>query len=115
MSKSAQRSIEVWADWAGLDGPTFMGTLFATLSRGQEIFSFEYDDDWLAQASGRSLDPSLGLYSGPQYAPGDQNNFGVFLDSSPDRWGRVLMLRREAQLARSDGNSTLSVLQTQHS
>ncbi len=114
MSKSAQRSIEVWADWAGLDGPTFMGTLFATLSRGQEIFSFEYDDDWLAQASGWSLDPSLGLYSGPQYAPGDQNNFGVFLDSSPDRWGRVLMLRREAQLARSERRKERTLLESNY-
>ncbi len=48
MSKNAQCIIEVWADWALLDGPRFMGTLFATPSRGQEIFSFEYDSDWLA-------------------------------------------------------------------
>lgn len=114
MSKSVQRSIEVWADWVGLDGPSFMGTLFATPSRGKEIFSFEYDDDWLAQASGRSLDPSLGLYSGPQYAPSDQDNFGVFLDSCPDRWGRVLMLRREAQLARSEGRKERKLLESDY-
>jgi serine/threonine-protein kinase HipA len=114
MSKSAQRSIEVWADWVGLDGPTFMGTLFATPSLGKEIFSFEYDDDWLAQASSRSLDPSLGLYSGPQYAPSDQDNFGVFLDSCPDRWGRVLMLRREAQLARSEGRKERKLLESDY-
>jgi serine/threonine-protein kinase HipA len=30
----------------------------------------------------------------------DKPNFGIFLDSSPDRWGRVLMKRRAAILAR---------------
>ena len=29
-------------------------------------------------------------------------NFELFLDSSPDRWGRVLMQRREAQQAKAD-------------
>ena len=48
MNKNAQRIIEVWADWALLGGPTFMGTLFATPVRGKEMFSFEYDSDWLA-------------------------------------------------------------------
>jgi len=30
---------------------------------------------------------------------------GVFLDSSPDRWGRTLMVRREAQRARQEGRA----------
>ena len=35
------------------------------------------------------------------HAYGDEKtNFGIFLDSSPDRWGRVLLRRREAALAR---------------
>jgi len=37
MSQSAQRTIFVWADWVGLGGPTFMGSLFATSARGKEI------------------------------------------------------------------------------
>lgn len=32
--------------------------------------------------------------------PEEQANFSLFLDSSPDRWGRLLMRRREAALAR---------------
>ena len=91
MSKNVQFSIEVWADWVSLDGPKFMGTLFATPSRGKEIFSFEYDADWLKSPHAQSLDPSLSLFGGPQYAPASQDNFGVFLDSCPDRWGRLLM------------------------
>lgn len=38
---------------------------------------------------------------GPQYAA-TKTNFGVFLDSSPDRWGRKLLDRREAHAARLD-------------
>ena len=40
---SNRRTIEVFADWEGLEGPTLMGHLFASPSRGKEIFSFEYD------------------------------------------------------------------------
>ena len=101
--KSQRRSILVWASWHGLGEPTLMGTLYATPARGNEVFSFEYDDSWLKGDNLQVLDPSLRLFRGQQYAPGEQDNFGVFLDSSPDRWGRVLMKRREAQLARAEG------------
>jgi len=97
-----RRYIEVWADWVGLGGPTLVGHLFATASRGGEIFSFEYDPAWLDDRHVQVLDPGLGLYPGPQYPGERQPNFGLFLDSSPDRWGRVLMDRREAQLARTE-------------
>lgn len=100
---SDQRVIEVWADWEALDGPTLMGRLFATPSRGKEIFSFEYDRAWLEGPHCGQLDPMLGLYSGSQYPSARRANFGVFLDSCPDRWGRVLMRRREAHLARTGG------------
>ena len=102
MRTSVQRCIEVWADWAGLGGPAFMGTLCATPARGKEIFSFEYDRDWLRHGPAQMLDPALTLYQGPQYAAAGKENFGLFLDSSPDRWGRRLMQRREAQIAREE-------------
>ncbi len=95
-----RRSVEVIADWAGLAGPTRMGTLHAAPARGKEIFSFEYDDTWLGSPDAFVLDPSLRLHHGPQHAPLARGNFGVFLDSSPDRWGRVLLQRREALRAR---------------
>jgi len=79
-----------------------MGTLYVSLTRGKEIFSFEYDPPWLKSPHAQLLDPNLGLFGGPQYARDDHPNFGMFLDSSPDRWGRMLMQRREAQLARQE-------------
>ena len=100
-----RRTVDVWADWRGLPCATRVGGLHATPSRGKEIFSFEYDRGWLDAGYAQSLDPSLQLVRGPQYTPAGRENFGVFLDSSPDRWGRVLMQRREAQLARESKRS----------
>ena len=82
--------------------PVLMGVLKADFTRGKEIFSFSYSEDWLKSSYSQILDPELQLYTGSQYAKDEKQNFGVFLDSSPDRWGRVLMKRREAAMARSD-------------
>lgn len=98
--KQIQKAIQVWAHWHGMAEPVLMGTLYAAAVRGKEIFSFEYDPTWLKSPYAQVLDPDLGLFSGPQYAREGSDNFGLFLDSSPDRWGRVLMQRREAQLAK---------------
>ncbi len=111
---SKQRVIEVVADWLGLEGPTLMGHLIATPARGKEVFAFEYDKDWLSSASRQQLDPSMDFYGGPQYPARDRETFGVFLDSSPDRWGRVLMRRREAQLARSEGRAERRLLESDY-
>src|SRR5690606_5294096 len=91
-----QRVIEVVADWVDLEGPTLMGRLTATPARGKEVFAFEYDGAWLSTPWRQQLDPSLTLYRGPQYPAKGRESFGVFLDSAPDRWGRMLMQRREA-------------------
>jgi serine/threonine-protein kinase HipA len=111
---SEQRTIEVCADWEGLAGPTPMGHLLATLSRGKEIFSFEYDKAWLGDARHAQLDPTLGLFGGPQYPSAGRVNFGVFLDSCPDRWGRVLMRRREAHRARAEGREPRRFLESDY-
>jgi len=81
-----------------------VGDLHAASARGKDLFSFEYDPAWLATGRYEELDPALRHFHGPQYA-GDRDNFGLFLDSSPDRWGRVLMKRREAYLARTEGRA----------
>ena len=82
-----------------------MGTLTAEQVRGREVFSFSYSKGWLENGLALVLDPDLGLYGGPQYSRDDKPNFGLFLDSSPDRWGRVLMERREALIARQKTES----------
>jgi serine/threonine-protein kinase HipA len=97
-----KKKIYVYGDWAELETPTLMGILFVEFLRGKEIFSFEYAEEWLNSGNRQVLDPDLGLYAGIQYLRDDKSNFGLFLDSSPDRWGRVLMKRKEAILAKSE-------------
>jgi len=100
MNKKEDKNIFVYADWIADEGPQLIGTLNASLLRGKEIFSFEYNLQWLNNVNIKALDPSLYLFEGRQFVPQGQANFGLFLDSSPDRWGRFLMSRREAQTAR---------------
>ena len=111
---SHQRSILVYADWIDLGRPTLMGTLQATQVRGKEVFSFEYDDEWLKSKNILSLDPDLQLFSGQQYLAEGKTNFGIFLDSSPDRWGRVLMDRREAVYARKEERKPKAFFETDY-
>lgn len=99
--RQMQKAIQVCAHWQGMNEPVVMGTLYTALARGKEILSFEYDPAWLKSPFAQVLDPDLGFFSGPQYARAGHENFGLFLDSSPDRWGRVLMQRREMQLAKA--------------
>ena len=74
-----------------------VGTLAAA---PHHLIAFEYDDKWIAD--GFSLNPlSLPLQKGV-FMPKDYDSFeglfGVFADSLPDGWGRLLvdrMLRRE--------------------
>jgi len=94
--------IFVYADWKGLNGPERMGTLKVARTKGHGVFSFEYDEEWIKKGRAQDLDPDLQFYPGPQYLGKDRPNFGVFMDSSPDRWGKELMRRLESILARQD-------------
>ncbi len=89
-------AIAVYADWIGLAEPFRLGWLHARLGPGREIFEFEFDAVALTHPAVRNLhlDPRLGLYEGRQHPPQGHDNFGLFADSSPDRWGRALMRRR---------------------
>ena len=97
MAKGKQ-DIYIYAHWKGLEEPQLMGVLSALYAKGKKAFSFEYDKDWLKSKEQMLIDPDIQFYSGPQY-PNNKENFGVFLDSMPDTWGRTLMKRRASQEA----------------
>jgi len=111
MSKE-QKKIIVYAHWEGMEKPECMGTLSVSQVRGKEIFSFEYNSDWLKTNTRYILDPDLQKYTGPQYTKGDKHNFGIFLDSAPDRWGRVLMKRREALNAETENRAERNLMES---
>ena len=99
---SNQKIIYVYDDFS-TDVPLLMGCLYVSVIKGGESYSFEYDRNWLKTTGlSLSLDPELMPYAGRQY-PSDKNIFGLFADASPDRWGRVLMNKRERILADKEG------------
>jgi len=96
----AARKTDIWvyAHWKGMELPQCIGVISAQQSKTSRIFGFEYHKDWLKSDNVFLLDPEIGMYAGTQY-PNQKNNFGVFMDSMPDTWGRKLMNRRAAQQA----------------
>ena len=97
----SERMIYVYADWFS-QPPMLIGKLYVSVNRGKELFSFEYSKDWIrSNHAGFVFDPDLRLFEGRQYTP-DKPSFGVIADSCPDRWGRLLMKRREEMLARRE-------------
>lgn len=110
----AVKTIYAYECWSS-DRPSLMGCLFVDSLRGKDSCSFEYDTQWLKTHSGRYfLDPDLQLYRGRQYTPMDKTLFGVFADSCPDRWGRLLMRRREAILAAREGRKPKQLSETDY-
>ena len=108
------RKIYVYYDGEQVESPILMGILSATRLRGKGIFSFEYDASWLSDRRFSSFDPDLQMFSGRQYVPQDKENFGIFLDSAPDRWGRVLLERREVERARAEGRRIRNLDETDY-
>lgn len=95
-----ERKIFVYENFSSLE-PKKLGVLYVDTLRGIEHYSFEYDQDWLKQSKfSFCLDPDISMFSGRQYT--EKNIFGMFADASPDRWGRILMKRREAIKARNE-------------
>lgn len=90
-------ALEVWLD-SDLGPACRVGTL--AHDRGQ--IRFHYDRDWLGDPRAFALDPDLSLDEHPFFPKPELGNFGIFLDSSPDRWGQTLMKRREALQAKDE-------------
>jgi serine/threonine-protein kinase HipA len=95
-------TVEVCIDLERFGHPVLMGQLHRQQSGAGEVFSFEYDRQWLEQPEVFSFDPDLALAAGHQYPAPARKNFVIFLDSAPDRWGRLLMQRRENVRARQE-------------
>jgi serine/threonine-protein kinase HipA len=111
---SQKKEIYVYAHWEKINDPFLMGTLTSVKTRGKEVFAFEYDQAWLESELNAQVDPDLLLYPGQFYTTNEKPNFGVFMDSSPDRWGRVLMNRKEAILARQEKRQEKQLLESDY-
>jgi serine/threonine-protein kinase HipA len=99
---SGKTDIYVYAHWKPMAEPRLIGVLSAHAAKGRKAFSFEYSKDWINSKQRMLLDPDIQFYSGSQF-PNNKENFGIFLDSMPDTWGRTLMKRRAARKATEKG------------
>ncbi|MGB4399455.1 MAG: HipA domain-containing protein, partial [Daejeonella sp.] len=106
------KKILVYADWVDLPDTMLIGVLTSDIVRGKEVFAFEYTEEWIKSSQSQYLDPDLQLFSGRQFLRDEKPNFGMFLDSSPDRWGRLLMKRKEAIVARKEGRKAETLFES---
>ena len=90
----------MWLDDANFGPLVRIGTLNRS---GVDPVRFAYERAWLDRPGAFQLDPEMLLAAGDFY-PRD-SNFGIFLDSCPDRWGQTLMKRRELVQAKSQGRA----------
>ena len=97
------REILVSVDLHGT--PVFVGRLWWRTRKGRESASFEYDPEWLDHPERFALDPALALTPGPFHTAPGRSLFGAIGDSTPDRWGRLLMRRAERRRARREGRA----------
>jgi serine/threonine-protein kinase HipA len=97
----SNNKLEVWIDADFMDTMTKVGTL----SHDRGNVRFNYDKGWLAHPSRFDIDPDLSLDDATFHPNPEVGNFGIFLDSSPDRWGQTLMKRREALEAKDQKRS----------
>src|ERR1700746_4010793 len=95
-------TVEICIDLERFGPPVLMGRRHGQQSGLGAIFSLEYERAWLEQTEVLAFDPDLALAAGHQCPAPQRKNFGIFLDSAPDRWGRVLMQRRENVRARQE-------------
>lgn len=75
---------------------------------------FEFDTTWLKRHPDFFLDPDLKPYKGKQYPRNSKTMFGAFLDSCPDRWGRLLMRRMEVKIAREEEHRPRYLLESDY-
>ena len=73
-----------------------LGILFVDNQKGRDIYSFQYAKEYLASKyKNLFLDVNLMPYSERQYLPIDSKFFSFISDAMPDRWGRMLLDRKE--------------------
>jgi serine/threonine-protein kinase HipA len=73
-----------------------------SLSHDRGAIRFAYESAWLRHPLSFAIDPDLSLGEGAFHPQPDRGNFRVFDDSAPDRWGQMLMKRREALSAKDE-------------
>lgn len=96
------QKLYVYACFDWLPEPQLMGELGYESLRGADSYSFRYDEKWLRKWGALFISADLHNYPGMQYTLPGHDIFGCFSDALPDRWGRLLLSRREQILAKEE-------------
>src|SRR5574344_1875311 len=93
------KKLLVYADFDWLKDIELIGELSYESLRGSDSYGFKFDDNWLKKQGNLFLSDDLNNYPGQQYTQPERDIFGCFSDALPDRWGRLLLNRREQIIA----------------
>ena len=88
------KELLVYADFDFLPSAEKTGVLRFDMVRGNEVYSFSFDPEWLARHGAIGFGEDLLSVPGIQY--GNGGIFACFSDALPDRWGKMLAEKREA-------------------
>jgi serine/threonine-protein kinase HipA len=97
-----RQTFEVHLEAAELGFQEKVGVIHRNLLKEEMPASFQYEESFEKNPARFMLDPRLDIHTGEQYPIAGAPGFGIFLDSAPDRWGRMLMERREAAEAHKE-------------
>lgn len=92
---NSSETIHVYLDCDWMDVPQLVGCLYREGLRGTAKYAFEFDREWLKKHANVKLSADLENFPGRQFQPASTEIFGCFSDAMPDRWGRLLLKRRE--------------------
>lgn len=100
--RSERDAVTVHLAGAARGSDRVVGLLSRARAASGPAIAFGYGTEWLADPARFAIDPEFPLYPGDHYARGGALP-GIFTDAAPDRWGRQLLERQEAQRARDAG------------
>lgn len=95
-------NVYVYADFDFLEQSKLIGLLSYDRVRGSDHFSFEFSREWLRHHGDIILSGDIMNVFGRQYPRQNSSVFGFVKDSFPDRWGRLLLDRRERMMAQEE-------------
>jgi serine/threonine-protein kinase HipA len=104
----------VYADFDWLKELELIGELSFENLRGSETYGFQYSKDWLKKHSDILLGDDINNYLGMQFTQAGKDIFGCFSDALPDRWGRMLLNRREQILAKEENRPVRKLTSFDH-
>ena len=97
------KTLLIYADFDWLKEVRLVGKLSYESLRGSDSYGFSFDKEWLRDYGSLFLSADLNPYPGMQYTEEGKDIFGCFSDALPDRWGRMLFMRKQQIMAMEEG------------